>query len=84
MARIKTGQDVAAKSDVQNLITSFIFQSEQPFSICEAVQHVQLQMQGSPFIVSETEIREMTVETVFDFLRQGRLDCDAECYWVVR
>lgn len=84
MARIKTGQDVAAKSDVQNLITSFIFRSEQPFSICEVEQYVQRQMQGNPFVMSEKEIQEMAQETVFDFLRQGRLDCDAECYWVVR
>ncbi len=73
MCRIATGEQVARRCDLQNLITGSIFRSPSPFNAISLADEIVSASRGSRLELKKSDITIMVNDTILSFLRAGLL-----------
>lgn len=82
MCRIVTGQSITNISDVQNLITAYIFSSTEPFNTTVLLRKVEEACIGCSLDLTANKIHDMIDDTIMSFLRAEYIDSVKGLFYV--
>ena len=82
MCKVKIGEQIVSKSDLQNLVTSSILREKIPYSIMSMSSKIEQDCKGSILCISRNEIEKLVNDTTLSLLRCEYLDSYENKYYL--
>lgn len=73
MCKISTGAEIQSMSDIQNLVTGFIFREKYPYNISSITEKILFACDGRSFDIADSEIKKIILQTNMTFLRTQQI-----------